>query len=137
MSKARTRGASAQRSGARALIFGIIFTVAVFFAMAFIGAIILSRTENPTAHVGICSMAVLFITAATAGLAISKYKGEGGVLVAVLSSLFFTIVVLMIGLIGGDGKLPLVNVINLGAFMLISVIGALIGRKRERKRRRK
>ena len=136
MSRARTRG-SAQRSNARALIFGIIFTVTVFFTTALVGAVILSRTENPTAHVGLCSMAVLFITAAVSGYATSRYKGEGGMLPTMLSSLFAVLVMLMIGLIGGDGKLPLVSVINLVAFMLISALGAMLGRKKERKRRRK
>ena len=137
MSRARTRGERAQRSGARALIFGIILCVAVFFLAAFIGAVILSRTENPTGHVGVCGMAVLFTTAAVCGFATSRYKGEGGVMPAMLASLFFVLVLLMVGLIGSSGKLPLVNVINLIAFMIISALGALLGRKRERKRRRK
>lgn len=132
----RKRG-DAQRSGARALIFGIIFTAAVFFISAFVGAIILSRTENPTAHVGVCGMAALFITAATSGFAVSRYKGDGGVLPAVLSSLFFALVVLVIGLICDKGKLPFISVINVGAFMIISTLSAMCGRKRERKRRRK
>ena len=68
MSRARTRG-GAQRSGGRALIFGIIFAVAVFFVAAFIGAVILSRVEDPTGHVGLCSMLVLFVTAAASGFA--------------------------------------------------------------------
>jgi uncharacterized membrane protein len=105
--------------------------------MAFIGALILSRTEDPTGHVGLCGMAVLFITAAVSGFTTSRYKGEGGVMPAVLASLFFTLVLLMIGLIGGEGKLPLVNVINLLTFMIISAVFALLGQKREKKRRRK
>lgn len=137
MSRTRTRSGGAQKSGARALIFGIIFTVAVFFTAAFIGAIILSKTENPTGHVGLCGMIVLFVTAVASGFATSRYKGDGGMLPAVLSSLFFVLVVLVIGLVAGKGKLPLIGVINLGAFMLISALGALLGKKRERKRRRK
>ena len=136
MSRARTRG-GAQRSGARALIFGILFNAAIFFITALASAIILSRTENPTAHVGLCGMICLFVTAASSGFAVSKYKGDGGVLPAVLSSLFFVLVVLMIGLISGKGKLPLISVINLASFMIISALAAILGRKRERKRRRK
>ena len=56
---------------------------------------------------------------------------------AVLSSLFFALVVLMIGLICSKGKMPLLSVINLGVFMIISALGAILGRRRERKRRRK
>ncbi len=136
MSRERTRG-GAPRSGARALVFGIIFTVAVFFITAFVSAIILSRTENPTGHVGLCGMVCLFVTAAASGFAVSRYKGEGGILPAVLSSLFFVLVVLMIGLIGGKGKLPFISVINLGAFMIINALSAMLGRKKERRRRRK
>ena len=136
MSRARTRS-TAQRSGVRALIFGIIFTAAMFFITAFMAAIILSRTENPTGHVGLCSMICLFVTAAASGFAVSKYKGDGGVLPAILSSLFFALIVLMIGLIGGKGKLPLISVINLGGFMIISALSAILAKKREHKRRRK
>lgn len=137
MSRSRMRGGGAHRTGARALIFGIIFTVAVFFTAAFVCALIISRTENPTGHIGLCSMIVLFITAAASGFATSRYKGDGGMLPAVLSSLLFALIVLIIGLVGGKGKLPLINVINLGAFMLISALSAALGRKREKKRRRK
>ena len=136
MSRTRTRG-SAQRRNARALIFGIFFTAAVFFATALIAAVILSTTENPTAHVGLCSMATLFVTATACGYATSRYKGDGGMLPAVLSSLFFVLVILVIGLVSKNGKLPIVSVVNLVAFMLISTLGAMLGRKRERKRRRK
>ena len=136
MSRTRKRG-GAQRSGARALVFGIILTAAVFFATALVCAVILSRTENPTAHVGISGMICLFLTAAVSGFAVSRYKGEGGVMPAVLSSLFFALVVLMIGLICSKGKLPLLSVINLGVFMIVSALGAILGRRRERKRRRK
>ncbi len=127
----------AKRTGARALVFGILFTVAVFFISAFVGAIILSRTENPTGHVGLCGMVCLFVTAAASGFATSRYKGDGGVVSAVLSALFFALVVLMIGLVSGKGKLPFINVINLGAFMIISALSALAARKKEKKRRRK
>lgn len=127
----------AKRTCARALIFGIVFAVAVFFISAFVCAIILSKTENPTGHVGLCGMVSLFVTAAASGFATSRYNGEGGVLPAVLSALFFALVVLMIGLICGKGKLPFINVINLGAFMIIGALSAMLGRKREKKRRRK
>ena len=137
MSRSRTRGGGTHRTGGRALIFGIIFTVAVFFATALVGAIILARTENPTGHTGLCGMIVLFITAAASGFAVSRYKGEGGMLPSVLCSLLFVLVVLIIGLVTGKGKLPLISVINLGAFMLISTLSAALGRKREKKRRRK
>ena len=136
MSRASTRG-SAPKSGARALVFGIIFSVVLFLATSLIGAVILSRIENPTAHTGLCGMIALFVTAAASGFATSRYKGEGGMLPAVLSSLFVVLVMLMIGLIRGGGGLPLVSVINLGAFMVISTLFAALGRKKERKRHRK
>ena len=136
MSRARTRG-SAPRSGARALVFGIIFSIIFFIATALICAVILSRTENPTAHTGLCGMIALFVTAAASGFATSRYKGEGGMLPAVLSSLFVALVMLMIGLVSGNGKLPLLSIINLGAFMVIGAIFAALGRKKERKRHRK
>ena len=126
-----------KKTCARALVFGIVFAVAVFFVTAFVLAIILSKVENPTEHVGLCGMVSLFVTAAASGFATSRYKGEGGVLPAVLSALFFALVMLMIGLICGKGKLPFINVINLVSFMIIGTLSSMLGRKRERKRRRK
>ncbi len=136
MSRTVTRG-GAPKSGARALVFGIIFSVVLFLATSLIGAVILSRVENPTAHTGLCGMIALFVTAAASGFATSRYKGDGGMLPAVLSALFVSLIMLMIGLVRGNGGLPLLSVTNLGAFMLISTIFAALGRKRERKRRRK
>ena len=126
-----------KKTCARALVFGIVFATAVFFVTAFVLAIILSKTENPTGHVSLCGMVSLFVTAAVSGFVTSRYKGEGGVLPAVLSALFFALVMLLIGLICSKGKLPFINVINLVSFMIIGTLSAMLGRKRERKRRRK
>ena len=134
MSRTRTRG-GAQRSGARTRVFGIVLTAVIFLITALIGAVILGAMENPTAHVELCSMAALFITAASSGYATARYKGDGAILPSVLSSLFFVLVLLVIGLIGTSGRLPIVGVINLGTFMIISTLCAMLGRKRERKRR--
>ncbi|MBQ8690019.1 MAG: hypothetical protein IJ515_06630 [Clostridia bacterium] len=125
-----------RKTNASALVFGIIFTTAVFLLTALIGAAIAGGLKNPTGSIGTISLIVLMTTAAISGIAISKYKGEGGVFPSVLSSLFFTLVLLIIGLVLTKGHLPLIAVINLALFILVNTIFAYLGKKREPRRRR-
>ena len=134
MGKGRKSGA--QRTNASALVFGIIFTTVVFIFTALIGAAIAGSLENPTGNIGTVALVCFMLTAALSGVTISKYKGEGGIFPSVLSSLFFTLVLLIIGLIMTKGHLPIIAIINLCLFILITVIFAYLGRKRATRRKR-
>lgn len=135
MARSRIHG-KREITNARAMLFGVCFTAAAFFATVLICAIILGKTENPTSMIGIASTCAFYVTSACAGLATSRYKGEGGVLPAVLSALTFSLVLLVISAIICDGRVPAITAINLGAYVLISALFAIIGKRRAPRRRR-
>ena len=91
--------------------------------------------ENPTAMTGIFSLASLLLTAALMGFIISKLKGDGGMLISVLSSLLFCLILLTVGLIGTGGKLPLFIPINYLCYMGVAALFAFLGKKREKRGR--
>ena len=125
------------RTGARALFFGIIFTISAFFIISFVCAIIISRTENPSAHLALAAVSAFFSTAAVSAFATAKYKGEGGMYPAMLSALACVLISLIIGVIVTNGKLPLINVVNLLCYLGISFIFALLAKKRTQRYRHK
>lgn len=136
MKRSRTRTGEGRTNG-RTMLFGICLTVIIFFSVSLIGAVITSRTENPTSMIGIISTCALYITAAISGLVISRYKGEGGVLPSSLCALAFTLVLLIISVIINGGHVPAITAINLGAYILISVVFAIFGKRRAPRRRRR
>ena len=128
---------TAHRTSARALLFGIIISTAVFFVCAFLSAIIVSRLENPTAKLGMTALVAFLIGGAISSFSTAKYKGEGGFAPAILSSLFLTLVLLLAGLIMTEGKLPLITVINLLCYLAVSALFALLAVKRPATYRRR
>ena len=125
------------RTCARALFFGLIFSVSAFFIISLISAVIISRSENPTAHHALGAVSTFFATAAISAFATVKYKGEGGTSPAMLSALACVLVALIIGVIVTNGQLPLVNIVNLVCYLGISFVFAFLAKKRERRYRHK
>ena len=128
---------TAHRTSARALLFGIILSTAMFFACAFICAIISSGLENPTARLGMTSLAAFLIGGAISAFATAKYKGEGGFAPALLSSLFLTLALFLVGLIMSGGSLPLITVINLICYLGVSALFALLAIRKPTNHRRR
>ena len=133
----RTQKRKIQKTTAGALIFGLISATATLLILAFIGAIVAYSLENPTASLGAISFCVLMATGAISGFSTSKYKGEGGVLPAALSAIVFAVILLFVGIIISRGMLPAVTVINLAVFILSAVFFAILGKKKEKRRKRK
>jgi len=134
MKRSKTRGA---RTNAHALLFGIIFELISFTLLSLICAIIMTKTKNPTAHIGAIATCITYLTAAISGFATSRFKGEGGTVPAILACLFFSLVLFGTGLIMTKGHLPIITAVNLVAYMLIGAIFALFGKRRGGRRRKR
>ena len=113
------------------LASGIIFTV---LSLAF--AFILFSFKDPASLVPIASMIALLVTGAILGFAIPKVKNDGGIVIALLSSLLFTLILLMIGLIVGKGEVSVTVFINYICFIAISFLFSLLGRRKHSRRKR-
>lgn len=106
------------------------------FAVAFVLAAVSSLTKDPTALTGAFTLLTLLIAGAVSGFCISRLGGDGGVLVAILSSVVSTSAMILVGLILKKGALPLGAVLNLLAFLAVSVVFALLGKRRIKRHKR-
>lgn len=119
------------------MLLGAGFALFVIGAMSMVLAIISSLTNDPTAFTGAFSLLSLIASGAVSGFVTSKANGEGGTLIGILSSVIAASLILLIGLIWKGGMLNLGVALNLIAFIGVSVIFSLLGKKRVKKRRRK
>ena len=130
-----TKGHKREVSLRRAFLFGVIINLIILALTLVIGAAILSGMKNPIKNVGMGSVGALYLSAFISGFITAKYKGEGGVLATLLSSLFFSLTLFIVGLLTSGGTAMPLSTINAPVYVLISLIGAVLARKRSRKKR--
>ena len=116
-----------------AMLLGTAFAFLCYFLLSLIFSAITLACPHPLGFISIASMAALFLSGAVSSAVISRVKGESGFLTAVLSSLLFCLVQLLIGLIVAKGDIGLGAIINYLCYMAISALAALIGKGRKRK----
>ena len=107
------------------------------FVFAFISSLIVYSTANPTNNLEIAALATLISAAIASGIIISRFKGDGGFVVAGLSSFAVVLIMLIIGIIISGGKTAPSAFLNYGCYVGISMLSAYLGRKRGRARRRR
>ena len=117
------------------LLMGAGFALGTVAATALGLAVLSYLTADPTAFIGAFSLLTLVIAGAVSGFVTSRVRGEGGVLVAVLSAVIATAVMLAVGLVWRGSALPLGAILNLAVFIIASVLSALIGKRKKRKSR--
>lgn len=132
----RTKGHAKNRSAGATLAFGIIFNAVLFLAVTLFASFIMAKLDNPTGSMGMVSMLTLYICAVISGFAVAKFKGEGGVLPSVMSSLIFALFLLVIGLILSKGSVPFVTAVNYIVYVLLAIGGAFLACKKSNRRRR-
>ncbi len=126
-----------KKDGRGGLIFGVLISVLSFFLSLLIFSFILSIFENPISFVSIASLAAFLVSGAVSAFATAKYKGEGGTVTALLSSLLASAVIFAVGLICCGGKIKLSLLMNILCYLLVSAIFArLAGIKKKRRRGR-
>ena len=119
------------------MLIGTAGAVAAVFAMALLLALFSSFTEDPTSLTGAFSLLALLLAGAVSGFVTSKLCGDGGALIGSLSAVIAGCLMIITGLIWMKGALPFGVVINMLAFIGVSVVAAVIGRKLTRRKRRK
>ena len=119
------------------VLLGAAFAVAIIIAVSFVMSIISYLTKNPTSLIGALSLITLILSGAVSGFVTSKVNGDGGVLVAILSSVISAFTILAIGLVWKGGAINFGVPLNLGVFIAFSAIGAIFGKKMPKKNRRR
>lgn len=125
----RTGGAGT----AKALLFGILFSAALFLLSALIVAGILSVTENPTASLPLVSLGAFGCSGLLAGLILAGRQKEGGTLPAILSSLAFVLLLLLVGILMTGGHLTGRVMMNHVCYLLAASLGAFLPGMRKKK----
>jgi len=114
--------------GLSALLIPVSALVATAFA---------SASDDPTGKAGLYSLLALLLSAAVSGFTVSRLSGEGGVKLAALCALAIVLIMLLISIIA-TGKIPSVGALmNYGCYLGVAALSALVGRKREKRHRRR
>ena len=117
------------------MLLGAAFALVVLILVSFVLSIISNMTKDPTSLIGAFSLIALIVSGGISGFVTSKVNNDGGVLVAILSSVISAFTILAIGLIWKGGAMKLSVPLNLGVFVAVSVIAALLGKKRPKQNR--
>lgn len=114
------------------LAMGSGFSLGLVPTVALLLSAVAYFTKDPSSMTGAFSLLSLLLAGGISGLVTSRVNGEGGVLIGILSAVISAAVMLAVGLIWRKGLLPLGAVLNLAAYITVSVGAALLGKRRAR-----
>ena len=119
------------------MLLGTAFSIVVIILTALIMAIISSLTKDPTSLTGAFSLVTLLISGAISGFVTSRANGEGGKLVGIVSSISAAFIIVIVGLVWKRGMLNLGALINVIAFIAVSVVFSMLGTKKVKRGHRR
>ena len=116
------------------IFIGVTFSYLVLTLVSFILAFICNMTEDPARIVGIMAFVALLITAAVASFTLSRLRGEGGGILAILTAAGVVIVRIVISmLLSGTGLSDLLDCLcYLGVSAIFGILGGRKGKRRKR-----
>ena len=123
------------KKGGTTFGFAIITSVLVYTLSSLIAALILGATKNPLGGIGIASMLSFFFAAFISGLIISKRKGDGGIFLTAVASLFFVLVLFVCCAVITKGRIPISSAVSYLAYVTISIFGGVVAKKSGGRRR--
>ena len=118
-------------------LIGVLLSIALLVITSFILAIALASMKDPSSMVGIMSLSGMLISGAVSGFTTCRIKGDGGFGIAVLSALTVTMIIMLLGIILGGGRLSGGTLMNCGCYMGVSSFAGFIGKRRPGHKRRK
>ena len=110
-------------------------SIASLLLCAFIMALICYSGKDPARSAGVFSLVALVLSAMTSGVVTTRIKGDGGAKFAGLSSLALMLLLFFVALIIEKGSVHPSAFMNYGCFVGVAILSAIIGRKREKRRR--
>ena len=113
---------------------GLGVCICLYLLFSLIGAAVLGGIDNPLGGMGIASMLSFFPPAFFSGILISKFKGDGGVITAAVSALVFVLVLFLCCVVVTHAKIPFSSLISYIAYVVLTVIGGLLGKSRAKRR---
>ncbi len=118
-------------------LVSLALSVVLLLAVSLASAAIAYSSDDPTGKIGIYSLVSLIISAAACGFGVSRFKGEGGIAMAALVALSISLLMMTLGAILGGGRLGGSAVMNYLCYFGVAVIFSVLGKKREKRHRRR
>ncbi len=113
---------------------GVLFSYIVLTVISLLGAFVCNSTEDPARLVGIVAFITLLLTAAVSSFILSRLRGEGGSLLAILTAAGFVIVRIVISLFLSGTDLS--DLLDCVCYLGTGAIFALLGQKKLGRRHR-
>ena len=122
---------------ARPFLLGILAQAALLPALSLILALISTLTNNPTSLIGILAIGALLSSGGIYGFASAKLRGDGSVPFSLLSSLFFSLLVILFGLVFSGGEMKISVLIGQVIYVLTSLLFSALGNMKKKRKIRK
>ena len=117
------------------IALGALYSLAVTVVMALAVSALSLLGKNPISTVGIMTIVIIVLSGVVSGVSLSRFFKENGLKMTALSSLLLSVIVLMLGLIVGGGKINLKLPLNIIIFLLCALLSAYLARPRAKRRR--
>ena len=118
-------------------LLGTAFAILVIVSVTFAMSLISSFTKDPSSLTGAFSLITLLLAGGISGFVTSRANGDGGSLISIISALISAFLIIIIGLIWGKGMMNVGAFINTLAFVGVSILFAVLGKKRVKRGRRR
>lgn len=112
------------------LVMGAGFSLVTVLITSLALALAAYFTKDPTSLTGAFSLLSLVLAGGISAFVTAKVNGEGGSLIGILSAVICALVILAVGLVWRGGLLPLGAVLNVSAFVTVSIAASLLGKHR-------
>ena len=113
---------------------GVIISIVLYLLFVLISSAVLGGLDNPLGGLGIASMMSFFPPAFISGFLISRIKGDGGVITAVTSAFLIALMMFLCSAVITQGNIPLSSTLSYIAYVILAVIGGMLGKKSSRRR---
>ena len=133
----KRKSVSKDNSRFKLLIFGTIGTMLLFLIICFALSLLAYAINDPLGIIGITSLLSLILCAVISGYVLSRKGGESGAITSILSSLLFSLIMLLTGLIISGGKMPISCLFNYLIYMATASLFAYFGRKKAKRTKRR
>jgi len=119
--------------GIRGLLYSSIILTIIFFLVTVALTAILYRSEDPTAKAPVYSFVSLLTSGVVGGFVSSRIYGFK---TALLGAVLVALLMLLLGIIISSGGIGIGAFMNYFCYIATSLVGAYLGRPREKKRKR-
>ena len=121
----------------KALFLGVFFSAALFACLALVAGAVLYATEDPTASLPMVSLGMFGVSGLISGFFLARRQKEGGTLLAILTSLAFALLLLLVGILLTGGHLSGRVMMNHLCYLLTASLGAILANMRKNAPKRK